>query len=110
MSTAYVGADTYAGSQLEERGPDIQLAFTDGWQTSRRTSLGGIPLQQFENNEKKWSGEHSSSDAKNTQGILVTNEGDLGPDPAIADIGPTALSLLGVAIPTAFEGKVLGKE
>jgi predicted AlkP superfamily phosphohydrolase/phosphomutase len=110
VSTAYVGADTYKGSQLGKRGPDIQLAFVDGYQTSRRTSLGGIPLKQFEDNDKKWSGEHSSSDAKDTQGILVTNEGDLGPDPSIADIGPTALSLLGVAVPPAFEGKVLGKQ
>jgi predicted AlkP superfamily phosphohydrolase/phosphomutase len=110
VSTAYVAADTYAGNQLAKRGPDIQLAFVDGWQTSRRTSLGGIPLKQFEDNDKKWSGEHSSSDAKDTQGILVTNEGDLGPDPSIADIAPTALSLLGVAIPPTFEGKVLGKQ
>ena len=110
VSTAYVAADTYKGNQLAKRGPDIQLAFADGWQTSRRTSLGGIPLKQFEDNDKKWSGEHSSSDAKDTQGILVTNEGDLGPDPSIADIAPTALQLLGVAIPPAFEGKVLGKQ
>jgi hypothetical protein len=98
------------GEPAREAGPDIQLAFVDGWQTSRRTSLGGIPLKQFEDNDKKWSGEHSSSDAKDTQGILVSNEGDLGPDPSIADIGPTALSLLGVAVPPTFEGKVLGKQ
>jgi predicted AlkP superfamily phosphohydrolase/phosphomutase len=110
VSTAYVAADTYKGSQVGKRGPDIQLAFADGWQTSRRTSLGGIPLEQFEDNDKKWSGDHSSSDAKDTQGILVSNEGDLGPDPSIADIGPTALSLLGVPIPPSFEGKVLGKQ
>ena len=53
----------------------------------------GREMKQFEDNDKKWSGDHSASDAATTQGFLVTNEGELGPDPAIADNTSAARTL-----------------
>jgi predicted AlkP superfamily phosphohydrolase/phosphomutase len=105
MSNVYLGAEIYKGAMADVRGPDLQLAFKDGWQTSRKTSLGGIPEGLFEDNEKKWSGDHSSSDAADTQGFVVTNAGAPPKDAHIADLAPTALALLGVPVPATYEGK-----
>jgi predicted AlkP superfamily phosphohydrolase/phosphomutase len=107
FSKVYVGADTYTGEMAAKRAPDLQMAFHEGYQNSRATSLGGIPKGLFSVNKKKWSGDHAASDAVDTEGFLLSSAGVMGPKPHIVDIGPTALALLGVDVPADYEGKKL---
>ena len=92
---------------VAKRAPDLQLAFNEGFQTSRATSLGGIPKGLFSDNKKKWSGDHAASDARDTEGFILSSSGVLGPEAHIIDIGPTALGWLGVDVPADYEGKQL---
>jgi predicted AlkP superfamily phosphohydrolase/phosphomutase len=107
FSNVYVGTDIYKGAMVAGRAPDLQLAFHEGFQTSRATSLGGIPMGLFSDNKKKWSGDHAASDAADTEGFLLSSMGALGPDAHIIDLAPTALGLLGVDVPSTYEGKKL---
>ena len=89
--------------------PDIQLGYAEGYQTAKASAAGAAPKEMFEDNDDKWSGEHASSDTESTPGIFFCNRKVLD-DPAIVDLGPTALAYLGLTIPTDYDGKALTLE
>ncbi|MBX7257241.1 MAG: alkaline phosphatase family protein [Candidatus Hydrogenedentes bacterium] len=90
--------------------PDLQLGYADGYQSSKATAKGSAPKDLFEPNTDKWSGEHAASDVAFTPGILFSNKPIASSEPAIIDIGVTALEYLGVPAPADFEGKSLFKK
>ena len=101
-STAYQGGAAALA-------PDLQLAYADGYQSSWATKLGGAPAELFEDNPKKWSGDHAASWAGDTRGVLFISTklpGD-GFDPGIEDIAPTVLKGLGLAVPAVMDGEPL---
>ncbi len=102
----YKGPETFAGA-APERMPDLQLAFRDGYRSSWRTPLGGIPADLFEPNRRKWSGDHACSDAPDTPGVILSTRKLPPGSPAIVDLAPTALKYLGVPVPPEMTGKAL---
>jgi len=98
----YKRDDIFNGRYLD-RAPDMQVGFEDGYRVSWQTCLGGIPPKVIETNDRKWSGDHCSLEPSITKGILLTNR-KLNGEPAIIDIAPTVLKLLGVPIPSDVEG------
>lgn len=103
---AYLKDAVYKGTRIQDA-PDIQVAFKEGWRTSWETMLGGIPDSLFADNQKKWSGDHSASDVKDTPGILLSNQKIPASEAHIIDIAPTVLSLFGLPRPDELEGKDL---
>jgi predicted AlkP superfamily phosphohydrolase/phosphomutase len=101
----YLKSDVYKG-QSEMDAPDIQLGYQDGYQTDKPSAAGAAPEKLFARNDDKWSGEHAASDVIATPGILFANK-PLSANPAIIDIGVTAMKYLGVQAPGDFEGKSL---
>ncbi len=101
----YTG-DIYDGMSKADA-PDIQLGYADGYQTGKDSAAGGAPKDVFAPNTDKWSGEHASSDAAATPGILFVNRPIEASDPAIADLGVTALRYLGLDVPESYEGRAL---
>jgi predicted AlkP superfamily phosphohydrolase/phosphomutase len=87
--------------------PDLVLGMAPGWRTSWETPLGGIPEELFEDNRKKWSGDHASSNAADTEGILFLNRKLAPAAPSIADIAPTVMNLFGVKPPAYMDGRNL---
>jgi predicted AlkP superfamily phosphohydrolase/phosphomutase len=106
IARVYKGPEVFAGAPLE-RMPDLQIAFRDGYRTSWRTPLGGIPTALFEPNTRKWSGDHAASDVADTPGIIFASRKLRPGDPQILDIAPTALAFLGVPVPPEMTGKPL---
>ncbi len=100
----------WSGARLDHRSPDLQLAFADGVQLDRGGSaLGGVPAELFSDNSQKWSGDHAASDPADTEGFLLSNLEGLRTELTIADIAPTVLGLLGVEVPSGYEGRDLRK-
>lgn len=103
--------DVYLGSQIDhgayaKEAPDLQLDFYPGYRTSWQTSLGGIPTGHIVvPNMKNWSGDHCSSDPKDTQATLFINRKLDSSDPSIMDVAPTVLKLFSVKPPDKFDGK-----
>ena len=87
--------------------PDLFIANNSKYRVSWQTSLGGIPAQLFEINDKKWSGDHCSFDQEITKGIFLSNRRFDADGATMLDFYPTILAELGVPLPANLEGKVL---
>ncbi|MBI5506847.1 MAG: alkaline phosphatase family protein [Deltaproteobacteria bacterium] len=110
VSEVYLAKDTWKGGRLAD-GQDMQIGMVPGYRVSSATPLGGAPEGLFEDNKKKWSGDHATSQTSVTEGILLSNL-KVGPksaedSPSILDLAPTILTLLGVPVPPQYDGRAL---
>lgn len=74
--------------------PDLYIGFNTGYRASWQTAIGGVPADLIEDNLKKWSGDHLFDPAL-VPGVLFSNRKIVREDPAIYDIAPTVLQLIG---------------
>jgi len=87
--------------------PDLRAGNNLNYRVSWQTSLGGVPPDVLEDNHKAWSGDHCSTDPDLVRGILFSNRKLNRADPAIIDLAPTILKVLGVPVPAEMDGKPL---
>jgi predicted AlkP superfamily phosphohydrolase/phosphomutase len=106
VRAVYDRDDSYFGELFEEA-PDLQVGMASGYRVSWQSTLGGVSPDIFTDNNKKWSGDHCSLDAAISSGILLCNRPIRTVRPTILDLAPTALSILGIAPPASWDGRVL---
>ncbi len=106
LQAVYFGSRIDRGAYLS-KAPDLQLDFQPGYRTSWQTALGAIPPGIVVPNERKWSGDHCSSDPSNTKGIFFSSCPVVNTDPSITDIAPTVLEMFHVNPPQRLDGKPL---
>jgi predicted AlkP superfamily phosphohydrolase/phosphomutase len=94
----------YSGSYLDEA-PDLVVGFERGYRVSWATALGGVPEPLFEDNLKKWSGDHII-DPELVPGVLFMNNA-FRSGGHLVDLAPTILSALGAPKGPAMEGEAL---
>jgi len=87
--------------------PDLLAANNPGYRVSWQTSLGGIPQNLLEINDRKWSGDHCSLDPPITKGIFFSSRKLRTEGVTILDFFPTLLGDLGLPIPDDIDGKRL---
>lgn len=92
----------YAGAHADDA-PDLLVNFAEGYRVSWATALGGIPEGHFEDNVKKWSGDHLV-DPCLVPGALFMNRPFRGEAAGLEDLAPTILAALGVPKGPAMEG------
>jgi predicted AlkP superfamily phosphohydrolase/phosphomutase len=102
----YFAPDTWKGERLSDA-QDLQIGMAPGYRVSSATPLGGAPEGLFEDNMKKWSGDHATSQASITEGVFLSNRPIEEEQVSILDLAPTILTLLGVDVPSRFDGKTL---
>ncbi len=95
----------YSGDYLKDA-PDLVLNFSAGYRSSWETGLGGIPKGHFEDNRKRWSGDHII-DPLLVPGVLFMNHSFNTDNPGLIDLAPTILAALGVPKGEKMEGKSL---
>ncbi|MFI5454485.1 MAG: alkaline phosphatase family protein [Isosphaerales bacterium] len=95
----------YHGPYLEEA-PDLLIDFAAGYRVSWSSSMGGIAQGQFEDNVKKWSGDHII-DPDQVPGVLFMNRPFRREGARLLDLAPTILAFLGVPKGSAMEGETL---
>ncbi|MBA2564691.1 MAG: alkaline phosphatase family protein [Gemmatimonadetes bacterium] len=95
----------YAGPYVEES-PDVVVNFAAGYRASWSTALGGIPEVQFEDNVKRWGGDHII-DPELVPGVLLMNRPFDGAGAHLRDLAPTILAALGAPRGPAMEGESL---
>jgi predicted AlkP superfamily phosphohydrolase/phosphomutase len=91
----YKRDEIYTGPYLEKAG-DLIVGFHDGYRVSWQTALGGAPPDVIEPNNRKWSADHCSLDPSITKGVLFVNKKITRENPAIIDVAPSILHLLGL--------------
>jgi predicted AlkP superfamily phosphohydrolase/phosphomutase len=106
INKVYAGKDIWKGDRLPD-GQDMQIGMAPGYRVSSATPLGGAPEGLFEDNEKKWSGDHATTETEVTEGILLSSAKIGDEHAAIGDLAPTILTLLGVPVPPTYDGRVL---
>lgn len=95
----------YSGPYLTDA-PDLLVNFTSGYRVSWGTPLGGVPSGLFEDNVKKWGGDHVI-DPVLVPGVLFMNQPFRMESANLINIAPTILSALGVDKGAAMEGDSL---
>ncbi|MBI4435815.1 MAG: alkaline phosphatase family protein [Candidatus Omnitrophica bacterium] len=99
----YRREEVYSGPYVEET-PDLVLGFQEGYRVSWQTALGGIPKEIFEDNLKKWSGDHCSYDPSITSGIFFCNRKLTRKNVHVMDIAPTLLEIFALPVPSEMDG------
>jgi predicted AlkP superfamily phosphohydrolase/phosphomutase len=97
--------EVYHGAFAHES-PDLVVNFAEGYRVSWSTALGGVPEGQFEDNEKKWGGDHII-DPSLVPGVLFVNRNFSGEKASLLDMAPTILDALHVPKGQAMEGESL---
>jgi len=87
--------------------PDVMIAFEPGYRTSDETAAGLSPGAAFAPNLSRVAADHVDSDAEGTDGFLFTTKPFARSDPAIEDIGASALSFFGLTDPGGRPGRDL---
>ena len=87
--------------------PDLLVANNSKYRVSWQTSLGGIPEDLLQINDRKWSGDHCSFDSEITKGIVFANRKIDASEATILDFLPTIFGYLGLPVPEDVDGKPL---
>jgi len=95
-------AEAYRGPYLAEA-PDLLVDFAEGYRVSWSSSMGGIAEHAFEDNVKKWSGNHII-DPDKVPGVLFMSR-PFREGARLLDLAPTILAALGVPRGPAMEGE-----
>jgi predicted AlkP superfamily phosphohydrolase/phosphomutase len=93
----------YTGPYADES-PDLLVNFAQGYRVSWATALGGVPAGHFEDNAKKWGGDHII-DPCLIPGVLFMNRPFHEQNVSLLDMAPTILAALGVPRGAAMEGR-----
>lgn len=104
VKNVYKNNNIYSGSQVNNA-PELIVGFQEGYRASWQTAIGGSPAEIFEDNLKKWSGDHIM-DPSIVPGILLTNFKINTENPNLMDIAPSVLSCFGMSA-SDMEGKAL---
>lgn len=108
VSRTWKAAEVYQGPYMGE-GPDLVVGTHEGFRAGWRCVTGGLGPTVLYPNTMHWNGDHCH-DHNLVPGIFASNWSLGNEDPAIVDVGPTVLSLLGVKPPEYMEGKALNLE
>jgi predicted AlkP superfamily phosphohydrolase/phosphomutase len=105
IARAYSARELYKGPYLDAA-PDLIIGYAAGYRTSWDAAVGKVAASVFEDNTKAWSGDHCI-DPRLVPGVFFCSRPIDKADPALIDIAPTALQLVGVDIPHHIEGTPL---
>jgi predicted AlkP superfamily phosphohydrolase/phosphomutase len=97
--------DIYSGAYVSES-PDLLINFHPGFRVSWETTVGGFSHELFEDNTRRWSGDHII-DPDAVPGILFMNRPAARNHASIIDLAPTILHHLGAPAGEGMEGKSL---
>jgi predicted AlkP superfamily phosphohydrolase/phosphomutase len=99
----YTRDELYHGPYFNEA-PDLVVGFERGYRVSWQTSLGGIPPEIIEPNERRWSADHCSVDPAQVPGVLFSSRPITSKEARIIDLAPTVLARLGIPAPADMDG------
>ena len=97
--------NTFSGP-YRTNAPDLLIGYESGYRSSWACATGGVTESVFEDNTRRWSGDHSI-DPQIVPGVLFSNGKINKKNPDIKDIAPTILKLFGIDIPAYMQGEPL---
>ena len=98
-----VSREIYSGERVNFA-PDLTVGFAEGYRASWATGLGGIGQTVFEENERRWSGDHIVNPQR-VPGVMACSQSVRLADPNLADFAPTILAALGAPPAAEHQGR-----
>jgi predicted AlkP superfamily phosphohydrolase/phosphomutase len=89
-----------------DAGPDLIPGYEVGYRVSWDCAKGAVRPELFEDNTKRWSGDHCM-DSEIVPGVMFTNVPLSDGRARLIDLGPTVLDLFGVGVPDYMTGRSL---
>ena len=84
--------------------PDLRATNRENYRVSRHDALGGLAAEVFQDNDRLWSGDHSSVEPGLVPGFLLVNRRLHVSNPTIIDIAPSILHDQGLQ-PVVTDGR-----
>ncbi len=103
VRSVYKGSDIYTGSYAAH-GPDLVIGFQARFRASWQTAVGAAPASVFEDNLKRWSGDHLI-DPPLVPGALLCSKPVASTAPSVYDLAPSVLALFAITTEQTFDGK-----
>lgn len=103
VRTVYKGSDIYTGPRTVH-GPDLVIGFEAGLRASWQTAVGAAPKGMFEDNRKRWSGDHLI-DPPLVPGVLLCSKPMNSAAPSVCDLAPSVCALFSIHTEQEFDGK-----
>jgi len=107
VKKVYRREEIYSGPYFDEA-PDMVVGFQRGYRVSWQTSLGGIPPDVIESNDRRWSADHCSVDPDLVPGVFFSSRPIESQSPHITDVAPSVLKRLGITPPAEMDGRDIG--
>jgi predicted AlkP superfamily phosphohydrolase/phosphomutase len=95
--------EIYSGPFIHQA-PDLLVNFAPGYRVSWGTPLGGTPAGLFEDNQKRWGGDHVI-DPNLVPGVFFANHPFKIDQLSLLDLAPTIIKALGLERPIIMEGQ-----
>ncbi len=102
---AHTRGQLYSGPFADES-PDVVVDFAEGYRVSWDTALGSVPAVVFEDNLRKWGGDHII-DPTLVPGVLFMSRSFREGSASLLDLAPTILDALSVPLTATLEGRSL---
>ncbi len=98
-------SEVYRGPYAAE-GPDLIVAYREGYRTSWESALGRVSSEVFEDNLRPWSGDHLLRPC-DVPGVFFSNRALTRRRVCLEDLAPTLLEAFGVSPPPYMDGRPL---
>jgi len=105
INQLFDAATLYSGPYIPNA-PDLIVGYNEGYRASWDGVTGKVNETVFEDNVKKWSGDHCI-DPRLVPGVFFCNRKIDTHEPKLIDVAPTALDAFGVSIPPYMDGRAL---
>lgn len=105
VAEVFDSSEVYRGPYTEE-GPDLIVAYREGYRTSWESALGRVTSEVFEDNIRPWSGDHLLRSG-DVPGVFFSNKPLGCQRVGLEDLAPTLLAAFGVSPPPYMDGRPL---
>jgi len=103
ITEVWAAEDVYHGP-YRENGPDAIVGYKPGYRADWDAAVGAVTGHVLSDNTRSWSGDHCM-DPRQVPGVLFSSEPFAAARPALVDLAPTVLDLLGLPKPAHMTGR-----
>ena len=100
--------DIYRGP-YKSNAPDVIVGYKPGYRADWDAAVGAVSGEVISDNTRSWSGDHCM-DPRQVPGVLFSSKPFAVAKPALLDMAPSVLDLLGVDAPPHMTGRSIFRQ
>ena len=108
ITELWAGQEIYSGP-YRSNGPDMIVGYKPGYRADWDAAVGAVGGAVISDNTRSWSGDHCM-DPRQVPGVIFSSLPFSTAKPALVDMAPSVLDLLGVEKPAHMTGRSIFQE